>query len=93
MIQDDDNTTTGVKPTAQIVPGWWKKYTVWLAVIAAAAPDLLQWALLNIEFLGLIGSYDDVTKEKVRIILVALIPIAAMIKQQRIPKEPHHEAR
>jgi hypothetical protein len=76
-----------------IVPGWWRKYTVWLSTIALILPDLLQWALDNLDFLGMVGKLDDATKAHARMVILALIPLAAMVKQKSIPPKDANEGK
>lgn len=79
-------------PAAQVVPGWWKKYTVWLATIGVILPDLLQWALDNIELLGMVGAMSDETKGTMRLVIMALIPVAAAWKQRSVVPAPERGA-
>jgi hypothetical protein len=76
-----------------IVPGWWRKYTVWLSTLALILPDLLQWALDNLDFLGMVGKLDDATKAHARMVILALIPLAAMVKQKSIPPKDVNEGK
>jgi hypothetical protein len=60
------------------------KCTTWLAVAAVAAPGALQWAVDNIALLGVFTDFDSETREYLRLVLVALIPVVSAIPQQNV---------
>ncbi|MBT2321276.1 hypothetical protein J7E62_02745 [Variovorax paradoxus] len=61
-----------------------RKYTVWLATAAVLAPGALQWASENMALLGIFTKIDADTREYIRMVLVALIPIASALPQQSV---------
>ncbi|VTU32387.1 hypothetical protein H4CHR_03001 [Variovorax sp. PBS-H4] len=60
------------------------KITTWLAVAAVAAPGALQWAVDNIALLGVFTDFDAETREYLRMVLVALIPVASALPQKSV---------
>lgn len=79
-----------------IVKGWYKTWTVWLAVFAVAGPEMLQLATEHIDLVfDALPIISDGTKATLRLVLLCIIPIARALKQAQVqvpapvePKEP-----
>lgn len=57
-----------------------KSWSVWLAVLGAALPDILQLVADNSSFLPF---FDDGHKSMIRLGCLILIPVARIIKQPK----------
>lgn len=82
----------------KIVKGWYKTYTVMMAAAALLLPDILQQLLqIGVDNLDavyvLIGPMEETTKLKLRLALIALIPVVRAIKQPKLqpPQEPAND--
>jgi hypothetical protein len=69
-----------------IVQEWYKTWTVWLALAAAALPDLLQIGLDNLDLLvsASVPLLDNVNKSRLQLAMIILIPVVRALKQKKL---------
>lgn len=72
------------------VAGWWRTWSVWLAALAIVLPGGLQWLLDNMALLSAFQMTDS-NKETLRVILVALIPLARSLRQKALEAKMERE--
>ena len=72
-----------------VVKGWYKTWTVWAAVLAAALPslpDLLQLIVDHLDTISLsIPKLDDTLKQQIRFGALIVIPFLRATKQKNLP--------
>jgi len=73
---------------AHIVAGWYQAWAIWVAVIAALSPylvDLLQYTLDHWTTAGSYLNLQDSTKEAIRLVLLLVVlPAARAWKQKKM---------
>ena len=71
-----------------IVEMWYKTWTVWVALAAAALPSLLQIGLDNLDTLVTVGIplLNDANKSRLQLVLILLIPVVRAYKQKSLAK-------
>ena len=70
-----------------IVKGWYKTWTVWAAAAALLLPDLLQLLLENADLVfSSLAPMEDETKARLRLVMIAVIPVLRSLKQKSLPK-------
>lgn len=69
----------------RIVLGWYRKWSTWAMAAAIVLPDGVQLLLDHLDILSVaIPQLDPVTKERLRLVLIALAFVLRLAKQ----KEP-----
>ena len=68
-----------------IVKEWYASWVVWLSAAALLLPDALQWGLDHFVLMDSI-SIDNATKNTIRVVIVALIPLARAIRQKSLER-------
>ena len=72
-----------------IVKGWYRTWSLWLAVLAIfgpAVPDLIQILLDNWDTaLTAVPVFSESTKATIRLALLVAIPVVRALKQPNLP--------
>lgn len=71
-----------------IVFRWYRTWTVYTALTAAVLPELLQFALENLDLIvgANIPFLDDTNKSRLQLLLILLVPVVRSWKQKNLAK-------
>lgn len=82
--------TTSIKAwySKNVVQLWYKTATVWVALAAAALPDLLQIGLEHLDLFvsSVVPLLSDTGKSRLQLALILLIPVVRALKQKNLEK-------